>query len=400
MAGGSVDLCMRYRAGYGVTTAAPEGAVYLRTACIDGVERECLFLHPPNAVSFELVNRDLYLSFAIAMAPECWAERTGACTFIVAAEDETVFTDTIDVAANAAQRRWNARGVFIPASPGGGASRTITLRTQSPGGLDFRWALWGRPVATVFDPADRWADHGSLAPDDELADMVRATEIERLLSCDCEKINLGCGGFALDGWTNIDGGDGVLYRAPEDEKVIALDALRALEALPGGVARCISSEHFFEHFTRQDGYRILEESLRVLGPGGVIRIHMPDLAQIVRLYLDQIPEADWESVQKPHRRVRLSLTVDPYGRLLRREGYTRAIMINNGFHMDGHRFVYDFETIKQCLELAGFVDVERAEFGRSRHEFLHGIDRHDGGETGRSWIPGLALIVEGSKAER
>jgi len=46
------------------------------------------------------------------------------------------------------------------------------------------------------------------------------------------------------------------------------------------------------------------------------------------------------------------------------------------------------------------VDVERAEYGRSRHEFLRGIDRHDGGETGKSWIPGLALIVEGTKAER
>ncbi|KKK58008.1 hypothetical protein LCGC14_3048750, partial [marine sediment metagenome] len=335
MAGGSVDLCKRYRAGYGVTTAGPEGAIYLRTACIDGVERECLFLHPPNSVSFELPNRDAYLSFAIAMAPECWGERTGACTFIVAVDGETVFSDTIDVAANAAHRRWNARGVFIPASLGGGESRAITLRTESPDGLDFRWALWGRPVATVFDAGERWAESGPLAPDDDMADRIRAAEIERLLSCDCEKINLGCGGFQLDGWTNIDGGDGVLYRPPEDDRVIALDALRALRALPTGVARCISSEHFFEHFTRQDGFRLLEESLRVLRPGGVIRIHMPDLEQVVRLYLDEIPEADWERVQKPHRRVHLSLSNDPYGRLLADEQYTRAIMINNGFHMDG-----------------------------------------------------------------
>ena len=57
------------------------------------------------------------------------------------------------------------------------------------------------------------------------------------------------------------------------------------------------------------------------------------------------------------------------------------------------------EGIRRCLELAGFVNVERAAFGRSRHEFLRGIDRHDGGETGKSWIPGLALIVEGTRAE-
>lgn len=397
MATGSVDLCMRYRARYGVTTAAPDDAAYLRMASIDGDDRECLFLHPPHSVSFTVPNQDLYLSFAIAMAPECWVENTGSCTFIVESNGETVFSDTIDVAANQEHRRWNPRGVFIPATADRVESRTITLRTEAHQGLDFRWALWGQPVATVFAPDERWADSTLSGTDDELAQKVSSTEISRLLSCDCKKLNLGCGGFPLEGWTNIDGGDGVLYRPPDDERVIALDALRALEELPPGLVTCISSEHFFEHFTRQQGFCILEESFRVLRPGGVVRIHMPDLAQIIRLYLNQVPEADWDSIQMPHRAVHLSLTTDPYGRLLPAETYTPAIMVNNGFHMDGHRFVYDFETAKQCLQLAGFVDIERATFGQSRHTFLQGIDHHDGGEKGKSWIPGVALIVEGTK---
>src|SRR5690606_37755139 len=36
-------------------------------------------------------------------------------------------------------------------------------------------------------------------------------------------------------------------------------------------------------------------------------------------------------------------------------------------------------------------------FGHSRHAALHDIDLHDGGDTGRSWIPGMALVMEAAK---
>jgi hypothetical protein len=41
--------------------------------------------------------------------------------------------------------------------------------------------------------------------------------------------------------------------------------------------------------------------------------------------------------------------------------------------------------------------VVRCAYGESEHEALRGINRHDGGETGRSWIPPLTLIVEATR---
>jgi len=65
--------------------------------------------------------------------------------------------------------------------------------------------------------------------------------------------------------------------------------------------------------------------------------------------------------------------------------------------MDGHKYLYDYETLEQSLRLAGFSQIERCKYGESRHEILRGIDKHDGGETGRSWIPHICLKAEATK---
>ena len=85
---------------------------------------------------------------------------------------------------------------------------------------------------------------------------------------------------------------------------------------------------------------------------------------------------------------------DPYGKLVEGEHYTRSMLLNNGMHMDGHRYLYDFETLSQTLRLAGFRDIARVAYGESEHAALRGIDRHDGGKSGRSWIPSIVLAVE------
>ncbi|MBW4441669.1 MAG: hypothetical protein KME10_10620 [Plectolyngbya sp. WJT66-NPBG17] len=38
-----------------------------------------------------------------------------------------------------------------------------------------------------------------------------------------------------------------------------------------------------------------------------------------------------------------------------------------------------------------------AQFGQSVHPELGGIDHHDGGETGRHWVPQIVLTVEATK---
>ena len=52
-------------------------------------------------------------------------------------------------------------------------------------------------------------------------------------------------------------------------------------------------------------------------------------------------------------------------------------MVNNYVYSWGHRHIYDFETLEALLADAGFEQIERGEFGRSRQPVLDGIDRHD-----------------------
>ena len=223
-------------------------------------------------------------------------------------------------------------------------------------------------------------------------------ERQELTSSRSKKLNLGAGYYPLDGWINIDNGDGVYYPAPANDQIVRLDVFQALGLTQDESIEYITSEQFFEHFTRQDGLRLMQECFRVLMPSGVMRLQVPDLEMVIGLYRNELEFADWETVQLPHRLKHIDGTTDAYGKLMPGESYTPAMMINNGFHMDGHKFLYDYQTISQSLSLAGFMKIKRETFSCSSHSQLSGIDRHDGGSTGKTWVPKVALIVEAEKA--
>jgi predicted SAM-dependent methyltransferase len=58
---------------------------------------------------------------------------------------------------------------------------------------------------------------------------------------------------------------------------------------PDGSCAFIYSEHFLEHLPIQDGVRFLKECHRSLQKGGVLRVAMPSLQEVVRQYY----ENDW-----------------------------------------------------------------------------------------------------------
>ena len=230
-----------------------------------------------------------------------------------------------------------------------------------------------------------------------LKHVRRQAEKRKLKRLGCEKLNFGCGANPLPNWTNIDGGDGRLYLPPPHPDVVKLDVFDALTHIDDETVRLITSEQFFEHFDRHEGHGLLREWYRVLQPGGVLRIQTPDLQKEVKIYLGMLPDIDWETTVLPHRTQHVKGSADTYGRLEDGEQYTRAMLLNNGMHMDGHQCLYDFEMLSQSLRLAGFRGIKRVAFGKSEHAELAGIDRHDGGETGRHWIPTIVLTIEAIK---
>lgn len=96
-------------------------------------------------------------------------------------------------------------------------------------------------------------------------------------------LNLGCGSRHHPDWVNID-------IAPQGPEVIQNDLSRGI---PLSDASCAVVYHaaVLEHLRRPDAQAFLTECYRVLKPGGIIRVGVPDLEKICRLYLSSLAAA-------------------------------------------------------------------------------------------------------------
>jgi predicted SAM-dependent methyltransferase len=113
------------------------------------------------------------------------------------------------------------------------------------------------------------------------------------------KLNLGCGSNRLAGWQNHDADVDITKRLPWADSS----------------AETIFIEHCLEHVNGAQGYLFMEEALRVLKPGGVLRICVPVLARLDR-------------------------------------AHARDIIIGHG-----HQMVYNLQNVVDMLLIAGFETV-------------------------------------------
>lgn len=86
------------------------------------------------------------------------------------------------------------------------------------------------------------------------------------------KLNIGGGGTEIDGWVNVDRRNGLeAYPLPYADN--SIDEIRA--------------SHVLEHFGHQETAAVVGEWVRVLKPGGRIRIAVPDAEAVARAVLGQ-----------------------------------------------------------------------------------------------------------------
>jgi predicted SAM-dependent methyltransferase len=172
------------------------------------------------------------------------------------------------------------------------------------------------------------------------------------------KLHLGAGENVLPGWLNTDGSG---WRP---EGVVYLDARKPFP-LPDASFDAVFSEHMLEHLTYPEGQACLRECLRVVRPGGRVRIATPALDRIARLY-----DAEQTEVQRRY----LRWAIDTLG--ADGDAYLPGFVVNNFVRAWGHRFIYDEQTLRHALTYAGFVDVERRRVGESEDPNLSGLERH------------------------
>jgi predicted SAM-dependent methyltransferase len=163
-------------------------------------------------------------------------------------------------------------------------------------------------------------------------------------------VNIGAGSHGKAGWVNVD-------VAAHPNVDCLYDCRRSLPFADRSV-RGIFCEHFLEHldYTEEVPY-FLSECLRVLEPGGVIRIVVPD----IRRYMEAYVRGGWKRLEK----------IRPL-KPGRRDAYfgcrynTRMELLNVVLRQGHqHKFGYDLETLRFLLERYGFARIARRGFGRS-----------------------------------
>jgi SAM-dependent methyltransferase len=187
------------------------------------------------------------------------------------------------------------------------------------------------------------------------------------------KINLGCGLAVAEGWINVDASlNALLANLPRtllpvahrlsgssryydrDTYVRLLTTHRFVHhdlahslPFPDACVDVVYSSHFLEHLFRDEAERVLGESLRILRPGGLVRVCVPDLAWAVQRYL----------------------------RGERREMLEQYFFVEDrSSFLARHKYMYDFELLSEALTRCGFVDIHRRAYRTGEAPDLHALD--------------------------
>ena len=94
---------------------------------------------------------------------------------------------------------------------------------------------------------------------------------------DMKKLHLGCGKKYIPGFFHID----ILDYPHIDKKALVTD----LHFIESGQVELIYAAHLLEHFGRDEFLKVLAEWFRVLAPGGVLRLAVPDFGAVAKLYV-------------------------------------------------------------------------------------------------------------------
>lgn len=140
------------------------------------------------------------------------------------------------------------------------------------------------------------------------------------------KIHLGCGKRCLPGYVHVDRAD--------FEHIDHNHDIASLPMFAGDSADLIYCCHALEYFDREQAPAVLAEWRRVLRPGGILRLAVPDFEALVEVYRQS---GELDRVLGPL-----------YGRW----------PIPGGDAVIYHRTVYDRASLTELLASCGFVDVE------------------------------------------
>jgi predicted SAM-dependent methyltransferase len=179
-------------------------------------------------------------------------------------------------------------------------------------------------------------------------------------------VNIGCGLSIAPGWINIDNSLnarlskypplkwmlwklGLLsdrhYRVEWPDSILIHDVKKKLPFADSSIEYVYTS-HFLEHNPPDEARRLISDVFRVLKPGGVLRVVVPDLALGARRYLDALKEDSKDS--------KAALE------------FLDWLQLNKPGMRDPHRWMYDAPSLSSILVESGFVNVIVCDYKKGR----------------------------------
>jgi predicted SAM-dependent methyltransferase len=151
------------------------------------------------------------------------------------------------------------------------------------------------------------------------------------------KLHLGCGRKYIPGFVHVD--------ALQYHHVDYCQQVDELDNFPNASASLIYACHVLEHFSRWEYKNVLKEWLRVLEPGGLLRLSVPNFAACAKLYYE-------EGLQS-------GLT-----------GLVGLVIGGQRDKYDFHRMIFDEQLLSNSLLEVGFTSVSRWDWHRVEHSHV------------------------------
>lgn len=183
------------------------------------------------------------------------------------------------------------------------------------------------------------------------------------------KLNIGCfTSFFMfhDTWVNIDKIDlsSVMQRRC---RFLQHNVLAGIP-YPDNSVSLIYHSDILEHLSYHEAISFLNECRRVLKPGGLMRVCVPDFYEIIETYwidkmyrFNDVQPKEYTEVNS--RSIKASMLL--FGSL----GSTQDAY-------QGHQMMYDADGLKELLESVGFIDVKKMLIDVSQSQFMRNKDVH------------------------
>ncbi len=150
------------------------------------------------------------------------------------------------------------------------------------------------------------------------------------------KIHLGCGSKYIPGFLHIDGNP--------HPHVDIQGSVTELPFLADNSVELIYAAHLLEHFGRHEIDGVLAEWFRVLAPGGVLRLAVPDFEAYAKLYVA--------------------------GKLRNFSEILGLIVGGQRDLYDYHKMAFDYQSLDERLKRIGFGETRRWDWRTTEHADL------------------------------